>query len=382
MRQRWVSLAVGLGLAASGLAAEPDDTRAVMRKTYGSLSRLLPAALAPEPMVEANASGELMGAIDALADAASQIEVHAKPSDAGFRFLGRALAQDAALIRKRMSAERFDDAGVLVVRMTENCIACHSRLPAQREPAFAASLVGEVDRGNLSPVQRARLEIALRQFDRALDIHEKLLADPNVIPASLDYTGALGDYLIVALRVTGQPERARESLRKFAKRSDLSETLQRALPIWIEALAALAPELQAPPTLERAADILERGESLRRYPADRADLVHKVVASSLLYRYVQGEKVSSDSLAEAFYLMGITDAFVRRSFERSEAQFYLEQAIRLSPGSDLARVAYVQLETETLLEYSGSSGLHLPGDVQRWLAELRAIARKAPAPVR
>ena len=116
--------------------------------------------------------------------------------------------------------------------------------------------MGEVDRGNLSPVQRARLEIALRQFDRALDIHEKLLADPNVIPASLDYTGALGDYLIVALRVTGQPERARESLRKFAKRSDLSETLQRALPIWIEALAALAPELQAPPTLERAADIL------------------------------------------------------------------------------------------------------------------------------
>jgi tetratricopeptide (TPR) repeat protein len=267
---------------------------------------------------------------------------------------------------------------MLVVRMTENCIACHSRLPAQREPAFAASLVTSVDRGNLSPVHRARLEIALRQFDRALDIHERLMADPAVVPAALDFTGALADYLTVTLRVSRAPDRARTNLQKFARRTDLSETLARALPVWIEALSSLAPELDKPPTLERAGDILERGEALRRYPADRADLVHQIVASSLLYRYVQGENVPQSSLAEAFYLLGISDAFLRRSFERSEAQFYLEQAIRLEPGSDLAKVAFAELETQTLLAYSGSSGLHLPGDVQRWLAQLQALARTAP----
>jgi tetratricopeptide (TPR) repeat protein len=267
---------------------------------------------------------------------------------------------------------------MLVLRMTENCIACHSRLPADRQPEFAASLVSSVDRGGLSPVHRARLEIALRQFDRALDIHERLMADPAVVPAALDYTGALADYLTVALRVSRAPDRARASLQKFARRSDLSETLERALPVWIEAVASLAPELDKPPTLERAGDVLERGEALRRYPADRADLVHKIVASGILYRYVQGENVPKDSLAEAFYLLGISDAFLRRSFERSEAQFYLEQAIRLEPGSDLAKVAFAELEAQTLLAYSGSSGLHLPADVLRWLAQLKALARSAP----
>jgi hypothetical protein len=379
MRRRWVALVAVVAVA--GVAAGEDrdeDTRSVMRKAYTALSQLLPAALAPEPMLEDDASSKISAAVETLAEAAAQIESHARPADAGFRFLGRSLASDAVMIRKRMAAERFQDAGVLVVRMTENCIACHSRLPAQREPAFAAALATSVDRGGLSPVHRARFEIALRQFDRALDIHERLMTDPAVVPAALDVTGALTDYLAVALRVSRAPDRVRANLQKFAHRSDLSETLERALPIWIEAVASLAPKLDEPPTLELAADILERGESLRRYPADRADLVHKIIGSGILYGYVQRENVPQDSLAKAFYLLGISDAFLRRSFERSEAQFYLEQAIRLQPGSDLAKTAFAELETQTLLAYSGSSGLHLPSDVQRWLAQLQALARSAP----
>ncbi len=374
--QRWiVAVTVSLGFALSAVAAEREETRSVMRRTYGALAKLLPAALAPEPMMEGNRNGELSEAVETLAEAAAELEKHSTPSDSGFGFLGRSLAHEATLIRRRMATGRFDDAGVLVVRMTENCMACHARLPADQQPEFAANLVASVDRGGLSPVHRARLEIALRQFDQALGIHEKLMRDPAVLPSALDYTGALGDYLIVALRVERDAARAQRQLKEFAQRSDLSETLRGALPIWIEALETLAPDLQGEASLERAAEILELGEGLRRYPADRADLVHKVVASSLLYRYVQGKDVPRDSLAEASYLIAITDAFIRRSFERSEAQFYLEQAIRLEPGSELARVAFAELESQTLLEYAGSSGLHLPRDVQRWLAELGDLAR-------
>jgi tetratricopeptide (TPR) repeat protein len=376
--RRWLMGLAVVSCVWSANAGEPEDTRVVMRKVYAALATLLPAALAPEPMVEANRNGELSSAAESLADAAQQIQLHTRPADAGFGFLSRSLAQDAALIRKRLATDRFADAGVLVVRMTENCMACHSRVPAEGEPEFSAALTASVERKALSPVHRARLEIALRQFDRALEIHEQLLSDPSVLPSALDYTGALTDYLIVALRVKAAPERASAALRKFARRPDLSETLRRALPIWLDALSTLAPDLKGPPSLERAADILEMGAALNRYPADRADVVHKVIASSLLYRHVQGKDVPRDTLAEAFYLIGIGDAFLRRSFERSEAQFYLEQAIRLEPGSELAKVAFAELEAQTLLEYAGSSGLHLPRDVQRWLADLQATAYSTP----
>jgi tetratricopeptide (TPR) repeat protein len=328
---------------------KPQDTRAAMRRVYGALARLLPAALAEKPMSDERQRAQLREATEVL-------------------------WQDAALIRSRLGVERYEDAGYWVIRMTESCIACHSRLPSIDQPTFAAKLVESVDGGALLPVQRARLEIALRQFDSALETHEKLMADPRTSPLALDYTGTLVDYLVVSLRVRQTPERARKGLQALARRADLPGRLRRDVAAWIAAITELTPDLTASPTLERAARILEQGEALRRHPADRIDLVHCVVGSSMLYRYLQTDSATSDTLAEASYLLAVSDAFLRRSFERSEAQFHLERTIRLVPNTELARVAYAQLESETFLSYSGSSGLHVPDDVLRWLAELRVLA--------
>ena len=97
------------------------------------------------------------------------------------------------------------------------------------------------------------------------------------------------------------------------------------------------------------------------------------MASGILYRFVNENPEPSPEVAEAYYLLGVSEARIRRSFWVSESEFYLETAIRMAPRAPFAPLAYALLEEETLAGYSGSSGVHLPADVLGNLEELRSL---------
>jgi hypothetical protein len=57
----------------------------------------------------------------------------------------------------------------------------------------------------------------------------------------------------------------------------------------------------------------------------------------------------------------------------AETPFFLEMAIRLDPQSPMAAKAYDLLNAYILAAYTGSSGVHLPQDVQEYLEGLRRL---------
>jgi hypothetical protein len=125
--------------------------------------------------------------------------------------------------------------------------------------------------------------------------------------------------------------------------------------------------------------VLEEAKRVRRFPADRAGLVHDLVASGLLHRRVSALGAPTPQSAEAYYLLGVTELRIGSSYWLTEPESYLEAAIRAAPGSAPARQAYVVLEESTLTGYTGSGGAgELPPEVASWLAELRRIALRRP----
>ena len=78
-------------------------------------------------------------------------------------------------------------------------------------------------------------------------------------------------------------------------------------------------------------------------------------------------------IAEAFYLLGMVDARTSQTSWVSAAEFHLEASIRMAPNAAYAEKAYALLEEYTVLGYGGSSGVHLPVEVQEKLAELRGL---------
>jgi hypothetical protein len=121
--------------------------------------------------------------------------------------------------------------------------------------------------------------------------------------------------------------------------------------------------------------VLDQGRALNDFAWQESDTIHEIVASSLLYRYIEEQRPEGEDLAEALYLLARSEAFLFRSFELFEPQQYLEQAIRAAPHSDVAERAYSVLELGVALSY-GPQGV--PDAVRAWLERLRELSAVEP----
>ena len=116
-------------------------------------------------------------------------------------------------------------------------------------------------------------------------------------------------------------------------------------------------------------------------PRDRNGTIHYVTAASILNRYIHNNPRTNLDVAEAYYLLGITESLLAHSYWISKEEFDFETAIRLAPGSSFAPKAYSLLEESYTVGFSGSSGTHIPADVKALLADLRKLiddAQKNP----
>lgn len=352
---------------------EPTDPSRSMDRILEALRLLLPPSLDDASFSAASRREELLGALDVLVEAAEEVERHSRERDVAFGFLSRSLGADVREMRQRYARGRYGEARYFLHQLTETCVACHSRLPSNGKPALSEALLARTDLEALEPGKRARLQAATRRFEAALGTYEAIFADPGVAPAAMDLSGHFVDYLSLCIRVRHDLRRPLPVLEAFARRDDVPHYLRRNAFVWIESLKELSGALDGPATLERAGELLRRAERRSALPGDRRALVHYLVASSLLHRFVAEGEPARDQQSRAFYMLGVIGARTQRSYWVPETEFYLETSIRLAPGAPHAEDAYAVLEEFTILGYTGSSGVNLPPEVQAMLDELRAL---------
>ena len=392
MRIAWQAAALGawLALALPARAVPAEDPQAppappaqeeafprgAMHEIFDAIAVALPASLDPARFSDPARRESVLEALRALSLNAEDLEAHGAGRGESFRHLSASLARNAREVTRRYEDGRYEEAGFLLQRLSEDCLACHARLPSDRNSPLGDRLVREMELEGLSPPERARLHTAMRQFDAALDTWEALFAAQDVSPAQLDLMGYLGDYLTVCIRVVGDSSRALATLHRLSARSDVPDWLVRDIGAWtrtLEALRARGIDSDDGSVLERARTLIREADALRQVPADNTGLVHDLVASSLLYRYTESRPWRGRDVAEAYYLLGLAESRIDRSYWLSQADFYLETAIRMAPQEPFARDALALLEERTAAGYTGSAGTHIPADVQQNLDALRAL---------
>jgi tetratricopeptide (TPR) repeat protein len=371
--RRFASGILVVALAAPAAAETDPATRAAMQEILQAIAFALPRSMDAEAFGRPEERERISKALAQLASESGSLEQHAAARGAGFQHLGENLAADAREVEQRYNAGRTQEAAFLLQRLTENCIACHSRLPSRGDSDLSRRLMSDMAEVQLSPPERARLETATRQFDAALSTYEELFRSSQTTPAQLDLMGYLADYLTVALRVKGEAPRVVATLETLQQREDVPEWLERDLKVWIETLRAKGPPGGEGTALERARRLLAESDALRDVPADQTGLVHDLLASSLLYRYTEEHPQGGADVAEAYYLLGVIEARVDRSYWLSNADFYLETSIRMAPRAPFALDAYSLLAEHTEEGYTGSAGTYVPPDVQARLDELKTL---------
>lgn len=356
-----------------GDADEGKTTRVTMDSIFDAMSVLLPLSLDEAQFEHAANRKEVERLFEHLVRSAEQLEAHDRDRGEGFRNLTRSLAYDVHFAKEHYRAQRYAESRYLLQVLTDTCVACHSRLPGRQEFPFADRLLARVELDALSSRQRARLLVALRQFEDALDAYEQIFADREIPAGQLDLGGHLVEYLIVAIRVVGDLERPVPVLRRLAKRLDTSDYLRARIDGWIRSLEDLKSRGDLPSDLQTARDLLRRGRDANDFPSDRGGLVYDVAASGLLHRFVESSLPASPARAEAYYLLGIAESRSRASYWLSETELYLEAAIRSAPDAPFARKAYTVLEEFIVLGYTGSAGENVPPEMREKLDELRRL---------
>jgi hypothetical protein len=345
-----------------------------MRQIYGAMRTLLPLSLDADRFEDPLERKQVSEALALLDRSAETLAHHGTHKDASFAHLSRSLANDAHDVHIRYEQGHAREARYLVQTLAETCVACHSRLPAASDAPTSEDFLADANVRDLRLPQRAKLAYAMRQFDDAQKLYEQMLADPKVEANEIDLEGHLDDYLELMLRVRDDPTGARRALDAFAKRKDLSQALRGEVQHWRESLAVLAERGPVRDPLETARAQVARVEVRRPDLDERDALVDYLDASALLYRGLADARISRSEQADAYYLLGVIETRIGRSFWLSQAEAYLETAIRLAPGQPVARDAYALLEEFLVAGYTGSGGEHVPPDVRQKLDTLRRIA--------
>lgn len=370
-----MSWMIGIPAFAQSQQVSPDktlaETRSIMAQIFSSMTTVLPFSMSRSEFALDVNRPKIQSELKKLSESTQDLTIHTKKFGGSYSFIATAMAQDFKDVYRYYQKGAYSEARYLLQQVGENCASCHMQLPDPGHAPKADQFFKDVKIATLSPLERTRLQVALRQFDDALTTWEevfKTYEKPNELVAM----DALNEYLKVAIRVKSDPRRAEQTLTALLKRVNLPQFMLRDVKSWKQQLAALGPEVQKKGSeLKRAAKIMKQARQRMEYPLDRSGLVDFIIASSLLNRSVNSEALTPKQKAEAYYLLGVTESLIGQSVWLTQTNYYFEAAIRAAPKTEYARRAFEALEQQVLLEYSGSSGIDIPDDVQRNLDVLK-----------
>jgi len=361
-------------------AEDPDSTTEIMSRIVAALQVALPPSFDAASFQDEDRRAEILAALEELSNDGERLDEHTVRGDAGLAFLGHSLASDLREVHLRYSDGRFEQSRFLLHNVTDVCVACHSRLPDDKGRFIGNSLVNDEVIAKLPLDQRAQYEIATRQFDRALVTFETWFADPAVSPGDIDLTGEFEDYLEVSLRVRRDPARAIATFEKLLARDDVPDRVRLNVQTWIAALETLQAGGAKRDSIEQARAQMKSTDAAEVARDERSALVAAIAASGVLHRFIAEQTEVSSALGEAYYLMGVIEAEIGRSFWASQTEHYLEAAIRIGPSEPYAEPAFELLEAFVVTGYTGSGGENVPTGVRQRLEELRALIDRSRKP--
>ncbi|MEW6431238.1 MAG: hypothetical protein AB1730_06985 [Myxococcota bacterium] len=369
-------------LVAALLAAPPDGgvapTRSTMRDAFSSLTALLPLTSSGAALKDPKNAAAIADALDTLAGLRHAFPEDPRAQEPATAALSALFARYAQDTRRRFDAGEVEAVSLRVRTLTSLCFTCHSR---ERAPADFADAQQRLDGMTLSPLEKAQVLAATRQFDAALATYRALLdSKPANERALLEYARALQDTMAILVRVKDDAKATAELLDALAKREDLPPFMRGTVTAWRADVAAWQKErfdaLKASPDAlyRRAQELVQQANGARTFLSDERHDVAYLRASGYL-NLALGKNPKLTARGEALALLGVCAGALKSPLLWDVDLLFFEACVRENPKTKLARRCFQQLSDRVYLGYTGSSGTHIPEDELERLRELRALAQ-------
>jgi len=364
-----------VGARAASSQGDQTTTRATMRGIFVTISDVYGYSLDAEKFADAKNKEEILSKLHALAENAASLENHGGGLDPSYEFMRRSLATDARVAYGEFNAGNDVGARFVLGQITENCVTCHSTLPAGGDFAPGKEFMNSLDTTGLPDVARAKLQVASRQFNDALATWEGVLASRETSEADLQAYDVFENYLRVALGPVNDTARPQKTLAAFLQRSDLSDALKNNARAWTASLKTLKLDVALGTELDNARRLTAPSGMITVAP-DRAHLVDYIASVTLLHRYLRAGKHSDLEVAESYYLLGVAESHVSHSYWVTDIEYLLAQSIQTAPKSKVARQALAYLEDYRKSAGNVAPARAVPAELQVDIDALRKLTEK------
>jgi hypothetical protein len=213
----------------------------------------------------------------------------------------------------------------------------------------------------MSAVDQIEFMIASRRFDKALNLAIKSLkAAKGDNPPSWQLDKIARMAMQIAVQYKQEPENAQAVVQAIDKNPDIPFFLKEKNKAWKASLAQWKPESLIVIGIPEARDLVRN----RKSEVDSMRALTGLLA-------LLSKDLSSDDLGEALLLTGESYEALNEISPMALHENYYESCVRQVPHSRWAKQCYKKLENSIILGYSGSSGTHLPLDVEMELKKLK-----------
>jgi len=243
----------------------------------------------------------------------------------------------------------------------DGCGSCHSQVRGSEKPLFnfdAKDLAG-------TPFQKGEFLFAVRQYPQAIKQYEEVLNKADIIDQR---RAALERGLVVYLRHFKDFDSAETWIRSFSKKRPDHASYSQP---YLDDLKALKKSKF--PYVQKS-NSKEVENFAKNSCQTQNGFVNRVFASGLLHDYLENRRQKNEAVKPViYYWVGKCDASLQSSYIFSLTNLMFEHCIDLAGKSSQGEKCFEEVESQIVLGFTGSSGVHLPEDQ---ISKLNALRKK------
>lgn len=356
----------------------PPTWSGSMSELKYSLNRLMPLIVDSEAFNSPQNQKQIDEQVQKMAQLSK--DVNHSPTmpgrDPSVRFISGAFSEDLKRISEGLENGKREYARYGLLNVTSYCIECHTRTSSG--PSFSSP---ELDQSlnKLKPLEKAEYHIAAREFDKAYAELAKYIE--TGLKEKKDIFGvdrAVRYALAVAVKYDKSPSRAMDVVKIIEDSKDAPFYLKQNAISWKLAIKEWMLETpvrssSAEAYLKQARKLTKLGAQSQALMVDQGGDIYFLRALSDLHLAMSMD-MNKEQLGESLYLTGLGYERIKDLALWSLDENYFEACIRSLPHSSWSEKCFKKLQESIYLGYTGSSGVHIPMDVQLRLSELQKMA--------
>lgn len=280
----------------------------------------------------------------------------------------RQLNNDMELAYNSFESGKHEFANDVLRQSLQTCFQCHTR--ANVGPQFK-KLKLNFSGLRMSPLEKADVHVALRQYDKALELlNSEIISPASYYERPFAIEKAVEKYLALMVRVKKDFPTAITALDRFVDRDGLPVYLVDKAKAWRKSLVYWNNKTLNKKDLGK---LLARSKQMQGEVSYQAGFVENLIASNLIHELIAQTKKPIEK-AQYYHQMGeIYESLIDLGFW-SLPESYYEACVREVPKTTTAKKCFRDYERNILMGFSGSAGVFIPEDEQQKIKELRSVA--------